>query len=59
LIPPEHPERKRFQNLLDWMDAGGSKYDSLKLRFYSDNHRGVHAKNDVKAGESILYVPLE
>ena len=19
-LPPDHPERKRFQNLLDWMD---------------------------------------
>ncbi len=43
-IPPDHPERKRFQQLLDWMDSGGADHSKLKLRFYSANYRGVHAR---------------
>ena len=57
-IPPDHPERKRFQNLLDWMKKGGSDFRKLKLRYYSENYRGVHASQDIKAGETVLYVPL-
>ena len=58
-LPLDHPERKRFQQLLDWMDAGGADHSKLKLRFYSANYRGVHAKCDIKAGETVLHVPLE
>ena len=31
----------------------------MKLRYYSENYRGVHAKQDIKNGETILYVPLK
>lgn len=58
-IPKEHPERKRFQTLLDWMEEGGAQFDKLKLRYYSENYRGVHAKQDIKNGETILLVPLK
>lgn len=58
-VPADHPERKRFDRLLDWMDKGGADSSKMKLRFYSANYRGVHAKTDVKAGETVLYVPLE
>jgi len=58
-LPADHPERKRFGQLLEWMDKGGSDHSKLKLRFYSANYRGVHAKCDIKAGETVLHVPLE
>ena len=58
-IPPDHPERKRFQNLLDWMKNGGADFSKLKLRYYTDNYRGVHAKNEIKSGETVLVVPLK
>ena len=41
------------------MDQGGADHSKLKLRFYSANYRGVHAKKDIKAGETVLHVPLE
>jgi hypothetical protein len=41
------------------MDKGGADHSKMKLRFYSDNYRGVHAKTDIKAGETVLMVPLE
>ena len=59
LIPLDHPERKRFQNLLDWMQEGGADFSKLKLRYYSDNYRGVHASRDIQNGETVLYVPLK
>lgn len=58
VIAPDHPERKRFAVLLDWMSDGGADYNKLKLRYYSDDYRGVHAKTNIKSGEAILYVPL-
>jgi protein-histidine N-methyltransferase len=41
------------------MKKGGSDYSKLKLRYYSDNYRGVHAKQDISSGEVILLVPLK
>jgi histone-lysine N-methyltransferase SETD3 len=58
-IPADHPEKQRFQRLLDWLAQGGSKFDKLKIRFYSPDYRGVHAARDIKKGEIILYVPKE
>ena len=57
-LPPEHPERKRFQNLLDWMQKEKSDFSKLKLRYYTENYRGVHAAQTIKNGETVLYVPL-
>lgn len=41
------------------MKNGGADFSKLKLRYYSDNYRGVHAKQDIKAGETVLLVPLK
>lgn len=56
-IAKEHPERQRFEKLLEWLKEGGSEFDKLKIRYYSDDYRGVHAARDIKKGETILYVP--
>jgi histone-lysine N-methyltransferase SETD3 len=40
------------------MKDGGAKFDKLKLRYYSENYRGVHASQDIKNGECLLKVPL-
>jgi hypothetical protein len=29
----------------------------LKIRYYSENYRGVHAKRDIAKDEQILFVP--
>lgn len=57
-LPHDHPERKRFQKLLDWMSKNGADFSKLKLRYYTEDYRGVHAKQDIKNGEVVLYVPL-
>jgi hypothetical protein len=43
--------------MCNWLKEGGSKYDKLKIRYYSADYRGVHAARDIKKGEIILYVP--
>ena len=40
------------------MKKGGAELGKLKLRYYSDNYRGVHAQRDIKNGEEVLFVPL-
>jgi histone-lysine N-methyltransferase SETD3 len=55
----DHPERHRFETLLKWLKEGGSEFDKLKIRYYTENYRGVHAARDIKKGETILYVPKE
>jgi hypothetical protein len=40
------------------MVAKGADFSKLKLRYYSENYRGVHAATNVKNGEVVLFVPL-
>ena len=56
-IPNDHPEKVRFNTMLDWLANGGSDFGKLKIRFYSADYRGVHAARDIKKGETILFVP--
>jgi len=35
-----------------------SDFSKLKLRYYTENYRGVHASMNIKNGETVLYVPL-
>ena len=58
-MPVDHPERARFEKLLQWLRDGGSQFDKLKIRYYTADYRGVHAARDIKKGETILYVPKE
>lgn len=44
--------------MLDWMKDGGANYDKLKLVYYNEKNRAVHAKSDIHTGEQVLYVPL-
>ena len=45
--------------MLKWLKDGGSQFDKLKIRYYSEDYRGVHAARDIRKGETILYVPKE
>jgi hypothetical protein len=56
-LPLDHPERMRFDKMLKWLKDGGSEFNKLKIRYYTEDYRGVHAARDVKKGETILYVP--
>jgi hypothetical protein len=56
-LPLEHPERQRFERMLQWLKDGGSQFNKLKIRWYTDDYRGVHAARDIKKNEIILLVP--
>jgi tetratricopeptide (TPR) repeat protein len=58
-VAPDDPNRLRFDKLEQWLSEGGSKYDKLKIRFYTPIYRGVHAAKNIKAGEEILLIPKE
>ena len=36
----------------------GSDFSKLKLRYYAENYRGVHAMSNIKSGDTVLFVPL-
>ena len=56
-MPADHPERKKFKNLVDWVKAGGGVTDKLKLCYNADNVRGLKAACDIKKYETVLEVP--
>lgn len=58
-VAEDNPEKLRFNKLEKWLKDGGSKYDKLKIRFYTPIYRGVHAASRIKAGEEILFVPKD
>jgi len=58
-VADDDPNRQRFNYLENWLKEGGSKYDKLKIRFYTPIYRGVHAAKNIKAGEEILLIPKE
>jgi len=45
--------------MFEWLKNDGAYYEKLKLRYYSQDYRGVHASRDIKKGETILLVPLK
>ena len=45
--------------MFDWMKNGGAEFEKLKLRYYTEDYRGVHAARNIKKGETILYVPKD
>ena len=58
-LAKDHPERKKFEDLRAKMEKGGTDCSKLRLRFYSENHRGVHAACNIKEDETILKIPFE
>lgn len=57
MIAKDHPERQTFTNMDNWLLSQGSTQTKLKMRFYSEDYRGVHAARDIKKGETVLFVP--
>ena len=56
---PVPAEKVRIDAMVKWMREGGALYDKLKIRYYGADNRGVHASQDIKKGETIIYVPKE
>ena len=48
VLPPDHPEAKIHHGLLNVLEENGSRFDKLKIRYYRQGYRGVHAKKRIK-----------
>jgi len=46
-----------FESLSEWMNSGGSKVNKCKIRYFTEDFRGVCATQDIKAGEVLVHVP--
>ena len=57
VLPPDHPERVKFDTLIKWLIDGGAIFPKLQMRFYSQDYRGVHSTSFITKDECILYVP--
>lgn len=49
-VSEDNPEKQRFTRLESWLRDGGSKFDKLKIRFYTPIYRGVHAAKRIRVG---------
>jgi len=45
--------------MFEWLKQGGAQFEKLKLRYYTEDYRGVHAARNIRRGETILYVPKD
>ena len=57
VLPAEHPERVKIDNLVKWLIEGGAIFPKLQMRFYSQDYRGVHSTSYMAKDECILFVP--
>ena len=50
---------EKLEILTQWLLKGGSKINKVKIQLYTDESRGVHATDNIKKGEVLLFVPAE
>eukprot|EP00826_Nyctotherus_ovalis_P039605 TRINITY_DN381_c0_g1_i1.p1 TRINITY_DN381_c0_g1~~TRINITY_DN381_c0_g1_i1.p1 ORF type:complete len:477 (+),score=178.23 TRINITY_DN381_c0_g1_i1:513-1943(+) len=59
VLPKDHPEILRFERFVKWLRDGGAKFDKVKMRYYSADYRGVHAKLRVRKNEVLVFIPKD
>ena len=57
VLPKDHPEIIRFNKFVKWLKEGGANFDKIKMRYYSPDYRGVHARTHIKKNEVFLTIP--
>ena len=57
LLAPDHPERVKYDKMVEWLKKEGATIEGAKIRYYSDAYRAVHATRDLPSGTRILFVP--
>ena len=45
--------------MFDELKDNGAKIGKIKLRYYTEDFRGVHAAAPIKNGETIIFIPLD
>jgi len=58
-VAEDNVEKQRFNKLENWLKEGGSKYDKLKIRFYTPIYRGVHASRNIQVSYQIFIKIIE
>ena len=55
------PESKReiYTNFLDWLQKGGMQQAGIKLRYFSEQNRGIVAACDMPKDQAIFALPLK
>ena len=52
-------EMEKFSKLFEWLTDHGADYSKLELIFYTADYRGIVAKEDIKADDIVLSVPID
>ena len=58
-IPEDNPVKQQFNLMFKGLNENGAKFDKLKLRYYTQDYRGVHAAAPIKNGETVVYIPFD
>lgn len=58
-IPDSNPVKQKFNLMFKDLNSEGAKFDKLKLRYYTQDYRGVHAAAPIKNGECVVYMPYD
>ena len=48
-----------FNKFVKWLKDGGAVFDKIKMRYYSPDYRGVHARSKIKKNEVFLTIPKD
>ena len=43
--------------MFSWLEQGGAEFHKMKIRYYSEDFRGVCARQNIKNGDTLLFVP--
>ena len=49
--------KMKFGQMFDQLKKDGAKIGKLKLRYYTEDFRGVHAAAPIKNGDTIIFIP--
>ncbi|CAD8056186.1 unnamed protein product [Paramecium primaurelia] len=53
----DQEELERQKRLLEWLKIGKAIFPKIKIECYSEDYRGVNAKQTINAKELILFIP--
>ena len=56
-LPDSHPIKIKFNDMFSWLEQGGAEFHKMKIRYYSEDFRGVCARQNIKNGDTLLFVP--
>ena len=56
-LAEDHPVKIKFNQMFKWLGTGGAEFGKIKVRYYTEDFRGVHAAQHIKNGETLLFVP--